>query len=50
MFMMEASRYNLRSNRSESSIPVQLQLATDEEFVRASRGSHGVSAGRASVF
>ena len=34
---MEANRYNLRSNRRERSIPVQLQLATDEDFMMASR-------------
>ena len=47
--MMKASRYNLRSNRRECSIPVQLQLATDKEFVTASRG-HMESAQAEQVF
>ena len=46
---MEATRYNLRSNRRECSIPVQLQLATDEEFMMASR-SHIESAQAGQVF
>ena len=33
------TRYNLRSGRKECHIPVQVQLATDEEFLAASRGS-----------
>ena len=40
---MEANRYNLRLNRREHSIPVQLQLATDEDFMMVSR-SHMESA------
>ena len=31
--MMEAGRYNFRSNRRECSIPVQLQLATDDKLL-----------------
>ena len=46
---MEASRYNLRSNRRACSIPVQLQLATDDEFLMASRG-HMESAQGGQVF
>ena len=34
---MEAGTYNLRSNRTECSIPVQLQLATAEDFVMEAR-------------
>ena len=49
LFLMEASRYNLRSNRRECSIPVQLQMATNEEFVMASR-SHMESAQAGQVF
>ena len=46
---MEATRYNLRSNRRECSIPVQLQLATDEDFMTASR-SHMESPQAGQVF
>ena len=46
---MEATRYNLRSNRRECSIPVQLQLATDDDFMTASR-SHMESAQAGQVF
>ena len=42
-------RYNLRSNRRECSIPVQLQLATDEDFMMASR-SHMESPQAGQVF
>ena len=33
---MEVTRYNLRSKRRECSIPVQLQSATDDDFMTAS--------------
>ena len=46
---MEANRYNLRTNRRERNIPVQLQLATDEDFMMASR-SHIESAQARQVF
>ena len=46
---MEVNRYNLRSNRRECSIPVQLQLATDEDFMTSSR-SHMESAQAGQVF
>ena len=46
---MEATRYNLRSNRRECSILVQLQLATDEDFMTASR-SHMESPQARQVF
>ena len=46
---MEGTRYNLRSNRRECSIPVQLQLATDEDFMMASR-SHMESPQAGQVF
>ena len=47
--LMEANRYNLRSNRRECSIPVQIQLATDEDFLTASR-SHMESVQAGQVF
>ena len=46
---MEAGRYNLRSNRRECSIPVQLQLPIDEDFVMASK-SHMESDQAGQVF
>ena len=33
------TRYNLRSARKECHIPVQVQLASDAEFLAVSRGS-----------
>ena len=33
---MNEGRYNLRSNRGECHIPIQLQLASDAEFLTAS--------------
>ena len=46
---MEATRYKLRSNRRECSIPLQLQLTTDDDFMMASR-SHMESAQAGQVF
>ena len=34
---MNEGRYNLRSNRGECHIPIQLQLAADADFLTASR-------------
>ena len=36
---MEDKRYNLRSKKKECSIPIQLQLASDEDFMAALRPS-----------
>ena len=33
---MNEGRYNLRSNRGECRIPIQLQLASDADFLMAS--------------
>ena len=46
---MEPTRYNLRPTRRECRIPVQLQLATDEDFVTAS-GSRMESVQAGQVF
>ena len=35
---MDGGRYNLKSNRRECCIPIQLQLASDDNFVMASGG------------
>ena len=34
---MNEDRYNLRSNRGECCIPIQLQLASDDDFLTVSR-------------
>ena len=36
---MEDKRYNLRSKNKECSIPIQLQLASDEDFMAVLRSS-----------
>ena len=36
---MEYNRYNLSSKKKECSMPIQLQLASDEDFMAALRPS-----------
>ena len=36
---MEDKRYNLRSKKTQSSIPIKLELASDEDFTAALRAS-----------